>query len=162
MTSFKDSFCILPLRDIVVFPNMIVPLFVGRAKSIKALEYADKMEKEIFLVAQKDANTDEPNKNDIYEHGTLAHVLLGDKKFRGAGYGKELCQLMADYGFKIKNLHRLSASVHLCNIAAVVAYVKGGFIVEGTIRDVLKFDGKWYSLYQMSLLRSDWRSIIRE
>ena len=64
MASFKDSFCILPLRDIVVFPNMIVPLFVGRAKSIKALEYADKMEKEIFLVAQKDANTDEPNKND--------------------------------------------------------------------------------------------------
>jgi len=102
------------------------------------------------------------NINLNYEHGTLAHVLLGDKKFRGAGYGKELCQLMADYGFKIKNLHRLSASVHLCNIAAVVAYMKGGFIVEGTIRDVLKFDGKWYSLYQMSLLRSDWRSIIRE
>ncbi len=75
MASFKDSFCILPLRDIVVFPNMIVPLFVGRAKSIKALEYADKMDKEIFLVAQKDANTDEPNKNDIYEHGTLATIL---------------------------------------------------------------------------------------
>ncbi len=75
MANYKDSFCILPLRDIVVFPNMIVPLFVGRSKSIKALEYADKMEKEIFLVAQKDANTDEPKKDDIYEHGTLATIL---------------------------------------------------------------------------------------
>ena len=60
MSDYKDPFCILPLRDIVVFPNMIVPLFVGRIKSIKALEYAEKNDKEIFLVAQKDANIDEP------------------------------------------------------------------------------------------------------
>ena len=66
MVNFKDSFCVLPLRDIVVFPNMIVPLFVGRTKSIKALDFAEKNEKEIFLVAQKDANTDEPNTQDIY------------------------------------------------------------------------------------------------
>ena len=97
-----------------------------------------------------------------HEHGTLAHVLLGDKKFRETGYGKELCQLMADYGFNIKKLHRLSASVQLCNIAAITVYVKGGFVMEGIIRDVLKFDGKRYSLYQMSLLRSDWRSTTRE
>ena len=45
MSDYKDPFCILPLRDIVVFPNMIVPLFVGRVKSIKALEYAEKNEK---------------------------------------------------------------------------------------------------------------------
>ena len=52
MSNFKDPFCILPLRDIVVFPNMIVPLFVGRTKSIKALEFAEKHEKEIFLVGK--------------------------------------------------------------------------------------------------------------
>ena len=75
MSNFKDPFCVLPLRDIVVFPNMIVPLFVGRTKSIKALDYAEKFEKEIFLVAQKDANTDEPLSNDIYTHGTLATIL---------------------------------------------------------------------------------------
>ena len=46
MSDYKDPFCILPLRDIVVFPNMIVPLFVGRNKSIKALEYAEKNDKE--------------------------------------------------------------------------------------------------------------------
>ena len=58
MSDYKDPYCILPLRDIVVFPNMIVPLFVGRIKSIKALEYAEKNDKEIFLVSQKDANID--------------------------------------------------------------------------------------------------------
>ncbi len=75
MTSYKDPFCVLPLRDIVVFPNMIVPLFVGRTKSIKALDFAEKHDKEIFLVAQKDANTDEPLTEDIYNFGTIASIL---------------------------------------------------------------------------------------
>ena len=75
MTDFKNPFCILPLRDIVVFPNMIVPLFVGRTKSIKALEFAEKNDKEIFLVAQRDANVDEPNVDDIYNFGTVATIL---------------------------------------------------------------------------------------
>ncbi len=75
MTNFKDPFCVLPLRDIVVFPNMIVPLFVGRTKSINALDFAEKFEKEIFLVAQKDANTDEPSTKDIYTYGTTASIL---------------------------------------------------------------------------------------
>ena len=75
MVSYKDSFCVLPLRDIVVFPNMIVPLFVGRSKSIKALDFAEKNEKEIFLVAQKDANIDDPQTSDIYKFGTVASIL---------------------------------------------------------------------------------------
>ena len=57
---------ILPLRDIVVFPNMIVPLFVGRKKSINALEFAEKSNKDIFLLAQKNANVDDPEEDDIY------------------------------------------------------------------------------------------------
>ena len=75
MTDYKDSLCVLPLRDIVVFPNMIVPLFVGRIKSIKALEFAEKNDKEIFLVAQKDANVDEPTVEEIYDFGTVANIL---------------------------------------------------------------------------------------
>ena len=75
MSDYKESFCILPLRDIVVFPNMIVPLFVGRSKSIKALEFAEKNDREIFLVAQKDANTDEPGHDDVYNQGTVANIL---------------------------------------------------------------------------------------
>ena len=75
MTDFKNPFCVLPLRDIVVFPNMIVPLFVGRTKSIKALEFAEKNDKEIFLIAQRDANVDEPGVEDIYDFGTVATIL---------------------------------------------------------------------------------------
>ncbi|MFZ7111088.1 MAG: endopeptidase La [Desulfatiglandales bacterium] len=66
---------LLPLRDVVVFPNMVVPLFVGRDKSIKALEYAMSHEKEILLSAQKDAKVDNPAKKDIYKRGTLGSVL---------------------------------------------------------------------------------------
>ncbi len=66
---------LLPLRDIVVFPTMIVPLFVGRKRSTNALEYAIKNDKKILLVAQKDANKDEPYVSDLYKVGTLGNVL---------------------------------------------------------------------------------------
>ena len=65
----------LPLRDIVVFPGMVVPLFVGREKSVDALKFALSQEKEIFLATQKNAKVDEPNLRDIYACGTLASVL---------------------------------------------------------------------------------------
>ena len=48
MTNYKEPFCVLPLRDIVVFPNMIVPLFVGRTKSIKAFDFAEKLKRKYF------------------------------------------------------------------------------------------------------------------
>jgi ATP-dependent Lon protease len=69
------NFPLLPLRDVVVFPNMVVPLFVGRDKSIKALEYAMSKEKEIFLSAQRDAKVDNPGQKDIFLFGTLGTVL---------------------------------------------------------------------------------------
>ncbi|MGF1476894.1 MAG: endopeptidase La [Geminicoccaceae bacterium] len=65
----------MPLRDIVVFPHMIVPLFVGREKSIAALEEVMKNDKQIFLVAQKNASEDDPGENDIYCVGTVSTVL---------------------------------------------------------------------------------------
>src|SRR5919197_6092125 len=66
---------VLPLRDTVVFPGMIVPLFVGREKSVKALEEVMKDDKQILLVAQKNASQDDPGPNDIYDVGTLGTVL---------------------------------------------------------------------------------------
>ncbi len=66
---------LLPLRDVVVFPHMVVPLFVGREKSIQALEAAMEGSKEILLVAQRDASTDEPGPDDVFDMGTLATVL---------------------------------------------------------------------------------------
>ena len=64
-----QSLPLLPLRDVVVFPHMVIPLFVGRPKSIKALEAAMEVGKSIMLVAQKNASKDEPSASDIYEIG---------------------------------------------------------------------------------------------
>ena len=66
---------VLPLRDVVVFPSMVIPLFVGREKSIKALDLAMDQDKRILLVAQKSPETDDPAAADLYEVGTLAQVL---------------------------------------------------------------------------------------
>jgi ATP-dependent Lon protease len=66
---------LLPLRDVVVFPHMVIPLFVGRSKSIKALEAAMEQGKSIMLAAQKAAAKDEPSPEDIYEIGCIANIL---------------------------------------------------------------------------------------
>ena len=71
----RDVYPVLPLRDIVVFPYMIVPLFVGREKSINALEEVMRAEKQILLAAQKNAGDDDPTTDAIYQTGTLASVL---------------------------------------------------------------------------------------
>ena len=74
-TFSSDIFPVLPLRDIVVFPHMIVPLFVGREKSVRALEDVMREDKQILLVAQKNASQDEPTTEDIYTVGTISTVL---------------------------------------------------------------------------------------
>jgi ATP-dependent Lon protease len=71
----NDQHPVLPLRDIVVFPHMIVPLFVGREKSVRALEDVMKDDKQILLVAQKNAAQDDPSTEDIYSIGTVSTVL---------------------------------------------------------------------------------------
>src|SRR2546429_7651283 len=71
----SHSYPVLPLRDIVVFPHMIVPLFVGREKSIRALEEVMKNDALILLATQKNASDDDPSPDSIYEVGTLASVL---------------------------------------------------------------------------------------
>ncbi len=75
ITTTADLFPLLPLRDVVVFPHMVIPLFVGRAKSIKALEAAMEAGKSIVLVAQKSAAKDEPATEDIYRIGSIANIL---------------------------------------------------------------------------------------
>lgn len=66
---------ILPLRDVVVFPHMVIPLFVGRNKSIRCLESAMEMDKQVFLVTQKNPSQDDPDIEDLYEIGTIANIL---------------------------------------------------------------------------------------
>ncbi len=71
----SDLLPLLPLRDVVVYPHLVIPLFVGRAKSVRALELASEHNKQILLVAQKSPNEDEPSASDLYHVGTIATVL---------------------------------------------------------------------------------------
>lgn len=94
---------VLPLRDVVVYPHMVIPLFVGRGKSIKALEAAMVDNKQIFLVAQRKSSNDDPGAEDIYQVGTLSSVLQllklpdgtvkvlveGEKRARATKYDQE-------------------------------------------------------------------------
>jgi len=71
----KQSIPVLPLRDIVVFPHMVAPLFVGRKQSVNALNNVMTGDKKIFLLAQKNSETDNPNETSLYKYGTIAKVL---------------------------------------------------------------------------------------
>ncbi len=71
----ENNIPVLPLRDIVVFPHMVVPLFVGRDKSVKALEKVMSGDKRIMLITQKKASVDDPKKDDLFDFGTIANVL---------------------------------------------------------------------------------------
>ena len=75
----KMSLPLLPLRDIVVFPSMVIPLFVGRDKSINALNNVMNTEKKILLVTQKNSETDDPKRNDIFNYGlgNMSSVTTG-------------------------------------------------------------------------------------
>jgi len=74
-TTRVDNVPVLPLRDVVVYPHMVIPLFVGREKSIQALDAAMKTDKRIMLVAQKQADVDDPKTDDLYRIGTIATIL---------------------------------------------------------------------------------------
>jgi ATP-dependent Lon protease len=74
-TKKPAKFPVLPLRDVVVYPHMVIPLFVGRNKSIKALDVAMEGDKQIFLVAQKEGGINDPKPQDIYQVGTLSTIL---------------------------------------------------------------------------------------
>ncbi|MCK8600242.1 endopeptidase La [Desulfoferrobacter suflitae] len=92
------SLPLLPLRDIVVFPSMVVPLFVGRDKSVNALEKAMNVDKKIFLAAQTKAKTDTPSESDIYRTGTVANILqilrLPDGTVKVLVEGEQRCRIL--------------------------------------------------------------------
>ncbi len=109
------SYPVLPLRDIVVFPQMIVPLFVGRDKSVSALEAAMNADKEIFLVAQLDPGEDDPDRDDLYDIGVTATVMqllkLPDGTVRVLVEGKRrarFADLRSHDGYLIADVEMLS------------------------------------------------------
>ena len=75
VVSTTETYPVLPLRDIVVFPYMVVPLFVGRKKSVRAIEEAMLKNRKIVVCAQKNAKTDEPTKDELFTTATVAEIL---------------------------------------------------------------------------------------
>ena len=126
-----DLLAVLPLRDIVVFPHMIVPLFVGREKSVRALEAVMKDDKQILLVAQKNATQDDPSVDDIFRVGTVSTILQllklpdgtvkvlveGGKRAKITGfketeaYFEAIVEPMPDTGTDRKDIEALGRSV---------------------------------------------------
>src|SRR6201982_3649014 len=126
-----DVLAVLPLRVIVVFPHMIVPLFVGREKSVRALEAVMKDDKQILLVAQKNAAQDDPSADDIYRVGTVSTILQllklpdgtvkvlveGGKRAKITGfrdtdsYFEAFVEAMPDQGADAKELEALGRTV---------------------------------------------------
>ncbi len=131
---------LLPLRDIVVFPSMVVPLFVGREKSIKALQEVMKTDKSIVLVSQKNSEIDEPENKDIYGYGCLSKVLqllkLPDGTVKVLVEGQKRV--------KIQEIKKENSNFLICNIE----------IVEDTNKN------KESDLYALSLVKKFERLLI--
>lgn len=133
--SKNRRFPLLPLRDMIIFPHMVVPLFVGREKSIAALEDAVKNNNELYLVAQKDASILNPEREDIYTMGTVVNIIqmlrLPDNTVKVLIEGK--------YRAKLKKLHNMPegyyANIEECldttgdevNVEAITRSVKDTF-----------------------------------
>ncbi len=111
---------VLPLRDVVVYPNMVIPLFVGRGRSIEALDAAIKENKEILLVAQREATVDDPEFADLYQVGTLGTILqllkLPDGTVKVLVEGKQRC-LITHYqevdGYFSALIREIDETLHL-------------------------------------------------
>jgi len=116
MISDLKSVPVLPLRDIVVFPNVTTPLFVGREKSINALDFVMNETKKILLLAQKNSDVDNPKEQDLYSVGTIAEVLqllkLPDGTVKILVEGKSVCKVL---NFN-KNEKFLDAKIENCKL----------------------------------------------
>ncbi|KUR71863.1 DNA-binding protein [Novosphingobium fuchskuhlense] len=136
---------LLPLRDIVVFPGMVVPLFVGREKSVAALETAMAGSKEIFLLAQLDPGCDDPDRDDLYDTGVVATVLqllkLPDGTVRVLVEGQQRAELKALTAATVAEGELVLADVELVEPADV-----SGPEIAGMMRSVVEQFGEYAKL----------------
>ena len=137
----NQTFPLLPLRDIVVFPGMVVPLFVGRDKSVAALEAAMEGSKDIFLLAQLDPGCDDPAREDLYDIGVVARVLqllkLPDGTVRVLVEGADRAKLES---FEVRDDH-VVASVEMLEERTA-----SGSQVTATMRQVIEQFGEYAKL----------------
>lgn len=127
----QNNFPLLPLRDVIIFPHMVVPLFVGREKSIAALEKAAKSGNELFLVTQKDASVLNPEREDVYDIGTVVSIIqmlrLPDNTVKVLIEGK--------YRAKIKNF-RCENDGYFTDVERCEDVVESDVEVEASMRSV--------------------------
>ena len=97
MSDISKSYPIIPLRDVVIFPGIVTTLFVGRSKSVEALNAATNSNKKIVLVAQRDAANEDPGFSDIYEYGSVSNILqlikLPDGTMKVLVEGNKRCKI---------------------------------------------------------------------
>ncbi len=129
---------LLPLRDIVIFPSMVIPLFVGREKSIKALQEVMKSDKSIVLVTQKNSEIDEPESKDLYAYGCLSKVLQllklpdgtvkvlveGEKRVKILKYNEEGSEKFLKCEVEISEDTNVSKDVDLLALSLIKKYEK--------------------------------------
>ena len=136
-----SSYPLLPLRDIVVFPGMVVPLFVGRAKSVAALEAAMEGGKQIALVAQLDPACDDPEREDLYDLGVVAQVLQMLKLPDGT------VRVMVEGTTRAKLEELIDAGDHVAaRVTEVLAHAATGTDVTAMMRQVVEQFGEYAKL----------------
>lgn len=86
----------------------------------------------------------------------ISRVLIGNEESKGKGYCKQMIKAVLKIGFEELNLHRISLGVYDFNTSALKCYQSSGFVIEGTMRDVLLHKGKWWSLIEMGILENEW------
>ena len=120
MTDQDHQLPLLPLRDVVVYPHMVLPLFVGRERSIEALEHAMLDNKQVLLVAQRNASDDQPGVDDLYQVGTVSNILqllkLPDGTIKVLVEGSYRAAVLAiddDEQFAVASVRQIEADPHV-------------------------------------------------
>lgn len=120
LKDLQDLYPVLPLRDVVVYPHMVIPLFVGRDKSIDAIDAAMSEDKQVLLVAQKEADKDNPEFEDLYQAGTIANILqllkLPDGTVKVLVEGETRCKVVGFHehnGYFVANVDKLNDQLEI-------------------------------------------------
>ncbi|MDR2338429.1 MAG: endopeptidase La [Deltaproteobacteria bacterium] len=135
MTKINNPIPLLALRDVIVFPETVVPLFVGREKSVKALEEAERQKKPVLLIAQKDAKAHHPGPEEIYNVGTLGEIMqmmkLADGTVKVLVEGKKRAKILSyeqNNEFYLVNIEELPEMVEMtAELKALIRSVKASF-----------------------------------
>ncbi|GGF26072.1 GNAT family N-acetyltransferase [Hymenobacter cavernae] len=119
---------------------------------------------EVFVYKAVDTNTGETvghislgSISRYHKAGRITRVLVGNTAARGQGYGQAMVKAILSVGFRDLGLHRISLGVYDFNHSAIRCYERAGLHREGTLRDVVRYDDKYWSLVEMSMLRHEWQ-----